>query len=341
MREAGVRFGLLCALIGFLCLTLAVFGFPVVESVQKIGEGAFGSRAGFARTMVQMTPLLLAGCGMVVAWRAGMYNIGGEGQYLCGGMAAASLFKLFPAMPPQALSIGILISGVIGGGAYGWLAGWLYVRRGVQVVISTILMNVIAVYLLDYLVTGPLQESKHQNPQSDRLPELAMLAKFDLQTDFHSGMMVAILVAVAVWFFLYRTVPGFKLRVVGENPRVARANLIPAERVQLQSMMLSGGLCGLAGAVQYSALVGYLSPSFAENWGFLAIPVALLGGLHPIGVIGSSLYFGALLAGTDYLSRSSAGGKSIIFAMQGMAVLAYLGFNYLRSRRAQFVGAES
>ncbi len=321
VRFVAVALGLLLT----LCLTLVIFGLPLGPSLSRIATGAFGSEAGIARSLVRMTPLLLAGLGMVLAWRAGMYNIGGEGQFIVGGLTGATLYKLAPGLPPALLGISILVVSAVGGALYAALAGWLQISRGVQVVISTILLNFIALHLLDYCVNGPLREQAGQNPLTDRLPDLAMLAKFSVRTDLHAGIFLAIITALLVFGFLFFTSPGFKIRLVGENQRAARANGISPERVQILAMALSGALCGLAGGVEYTALAGQLGRSFSENWGFLAIPVALLGGLHPLGLIPSSLYFGALLAGTDYLSRFSVGGKSIIYLIQGAAVLVFMG----------------
>lgn len=324
-----------------LVLTLLVFGLPLGDSIRLITEGAFGSEAGFARTIVKATPLLLTSLGIVIAWRAGMYNIGGEGQFIVGGLFGAAVFKVFGDWPPALLNIAILAATALGGACYAGFAGWLQMRRGVQVVVSTILMNFIALQLLDWSVNGPLQETKHELPLTDQLPDAAMLLRFNRQTDLHSGVLLALAAAVAVYVFLYLTKAGFKIRLVGESARAARAARIEPGKVQLQAMILSGALCGLAGGVEYTGIAGQLGTGFSQQWGFLAIPVALLGGLHPIGAVLSSFYFGILLAGSENLARFSKTGSTIVYVIQAVAVFGFVGFASWMARKSGGPKAEA
>ena len=324
---AGVLFVLLFA-------TLALLGLPAASSSLLILEGAVGDKFGLARTLVLATPLVIAGLGIALAWRAGMYNIGGEGQYISGGLAAGALVQLVPG-GGWALMFMMLAAGFAGGAFYGWIAGWLHVRRGVQLVVSTILLNFVALQLLSWAVTGPLQETSRSLPQSAPVPASAMLPRFDSQTDLHAGVLLALFAAIAVQVFLWRTPAGFELRFVGASPGAARANRIPWQRVQERAMILSGGLCGFAGAVQLAGVQRELSMSFAENWGFIAIPVALLGGLSPLGIVAAGLYFGALLAGSKNLERFTPGAGAIVYVIQGLAVLALVAFQVWRSRRRE------
>lgn len=322
-----------------LLLTLLAFGLPVLPSLELLADGAFGDKFGIARTLVKSTPLLLAGLGVVVAWRARMYNIGGEGQFVVGGIAGAAFAKLAVGAVPGLLNPTILLMSALGGALWAMAAGWLYVRRGVDVVISTILLNFVALELLSWSVTGPLQESKRQLPLTDRLPDAAMLQRFDRQTDLHSGVFLAWLAALGVYAFLYLSRTGFRLRVVGENPRAALVNQIPPSRLQLGAMALSGALCGLAGGVEYVGIAGQLSTKFSQNWGFLAIPVALLAGLHPLWTIATAVFFGALFAGSENLSRFTPAGSTLVYVIQAAAVLAYLAFLSLRKPRQREASA--
>lgn len=320
-------------LVAVLVLTLLLFGLEIAPSLGYLAQGAFGDVNGVSRTLVKTTPLLLTALGIAVAWRAGMYNIGGEGQYVVGGLTGAWFAQLFVEAAPQAASVGILLCSVVGGAFFAWIAAVLYVKRGIQVVISTILLNFVALQLLSWAVSGPLQESRGNLPLSERLPNDVMLLRFSSQNDLHAGVFVALLAAVAVGLFLFASKSGYKLRLVGANPDAARANGYSTARSQTLAMLVSGGLCGLAGGVEYVGLAGQLGTGFAQEWGFIAIPVALLGGLHPIGVTLSSLYFGALFAGSETLSRYSEIGPKIVFVIQGIAVLAFVGFLELLKRR--------
>lgn len=325
---------MIVALFGLLILTLVIFGMPVQESLSRMVSGAFGGEIGWSRTLVKMTPLLLAGLGMVVAWRAGMYNIGGEGQYIMGGLAGATMAKFMPNVPSQIALTLILLCTVFGGAAWAWISAWLQVKRGVQVVISTILLNFVALQILSGMVQGPLKATGAAAlPQTELLPKQWMLAPFSNRTDLHPGVFIAGFTAIVVAIYLKRTVGGFKLRMVGVNPRVMRVEKLAPETVQMKAMALSGGLCGLAGGIEYMALSGTIDTGFPQQWGFLAIPVALLGFLDPIGVVLSAFYFGALFAGTQQMARFGQGSQTMIYVIQGVAVLGFVVITELQKRR--------
>lgn len=324
MRTLTLIAGRAALLLAILVLTFAIFRIPITSSLGLIAQGSFGDKFGIARTLVKMTPLLITGLGVTVAWRAGMYNIGGEGQFIVGGVCGAAFAKPLLAMPhpPTALITGgVIVCACLGGAAYGAFAGWLKVRRGVDVVISTILLNFIAAEILSYAVTGPLIGQGSTLPLTDQLPHAAMLFQPDRQSDLHAGVILALLLAPVIQFFLFHTRPGFFLRVVGDNPEAAKANKINPARSQLLAMAISGGLCGLAGAVEYLGISGQIGTGFSQNWGFMAIPVALISNLSPLGVIAGSLVFGALLAGSTNLARFTTSGDTLIYVVQGATVL--------------------
>lgn len=330
-------------LLAVLVLSLAVFRLPVGESLKLLWEGAFGDKFALSRTAVKSCPLLLTGLGMVVAWRAGMYNIGGEGQFVVGGIAGAAVAK-WAAFGPHPLPgwagiTLILIACCAGGAAWAWLAGWLYIRRGVAVVISTILLNFVAIQLLGYCVSGPLQQDKHQVPLTETLPDADMLPKLSRQMDVHLGTLLPLVCAVLVFVYLFRTKGGFRVRLVGENPFAARANRINANAAQIQAMLLSGALCGLAGGIEYVGIAGQLGTDFSQQWGFLGIPVALLGALHPLACIGSAVFFGALFAGSENLARFTNAGATLVYVIQAAAVLGFVGFKALSERKKVVVEA--
>lgn len=311
-RAALISSGMFLVLAG----TFWAFGLDVTESLGYLWQGALGSEAGVARTLVRATPLALAGLGIVVAWRAGMYNIGGEGQYVVGGLGGATVAKFLAFLPGPVMTPAILVAGALTGAVYAAFAGWLYVTRGVQVVISTILLNFLALAGLEFALRGPLQESRGQIFVTDSLPNSAMLMRFDRQTDLHAGVFVAGLAVVGVAVFLGLTRAGLRLRLVGDSPSAARANGVDVGRVQVGAMALSGGLCGLAGVVDYAGLTGRLADGFSQNWGFIAIPVALLGGLSAAGTGLSALFFGGLFAGSDVLKRFTEIGNTVVPVVQ-------------------------
>lgn len=321
------------ALAAALIFTLLIFGLPIGDSLQLLFEGALGDKFGISRTLAKATPLLLTGVGMVVAWRAGMYNIGGEGQLIVGAIGgAAAAHWLVKSLPGPVLNPIILATAMLAGAAWAGFAGWLQIARGVPAVISTILLNFVAIQLLAWSVQGPLRRPGDGVPQTPPLPEEAMLLRFDRQLDLHFGLIIAVVTVLLVAVYLYGTSDGFRLRLVGASPTAARANRIPSNRVALSSMMLSGALCGLAGGVEYTGITGVLGIGFPQGWGFLAIPVALLGGLHPLGVLLSGLYFGALFAGSENLARFSTSGTTLIYVIQAAAVLAVVALTPRKAR---------
>jgi simple sugar transport system permease protein len=325
MRFVLAAFGLIL----FLIIVLASFGLPVVPSLELLFKGALGDKFGVSRTLVKAVPLLLTSLGIVVAWRAKIYNIGGEGQFLLGGLAGAALFKALGPMNPSVM----LLAAACGGAAWAAIAGWLQVKRGVEAVISTILLNFVAINLLGWLVSGPLQESKRQLPQTQRLPPESMLPRFDRQTDLHAGIYIALSTCILIHVFLFLTPAGYRLRLTGENARLALVNKVDGNAVKIGAMALSGALCGLAGGVEYLGIAGQVGREFSQNWGFLGIPVALLAGLHPLMLPGAALFFGGLFAGSENLARFTPAGTTIVYVIQAAAVLGYVAISARRQRR--------
>lgn len=331
MRHVAVLAGLLLV----LALTLVVFGLPVAESLRHLWEGALGDKFAVHRTLVKACPLMLAGLGMVVAWRGGMFNIGGEGQLLIGVSAGAVTYHLLPRLEGAGLTVLVLLACCAAGAAWAIVAALLHTKRGVNVVISTILLNFVAVQVVSYLVRGPLQPPGEAIPQTTPLPQSAMFLRIDPQSSLHTGLILAPLLAVAVHVWLKLTVSGFQLRLVGQNPWAARAARIPVARMQVLALMVSGALCGLAGGVEYVGVSGYLFDGFSPGWGYLSIAVALLGGLEAWGVLLSGLYFGALLAGSRNLEAFGGAPSALVYAVQGVAVIAFVALQQWSRRRVE------
>ncbi|MFN7171250.1 MAG: ABC transporter permease [Fimbriimonadaceae bacterium] len=309
-----------------IALVLLAFGFPVGPSLVILWDGAFGSPSAVSRTFVRFMPILLAALGIMIAWRASMFNIGGEGQLIVGLMFGAAFYKFLGFLPPALVTFGILVFCALGGAFWGAIAGALQAYRGVQVVISTILMNFTALQLLGWAVSGPLQQANGQLPLSDRLPREVMFYRWNPQMDLHAGLILCLLLIPAVWFILYRTTWGFQFRLFGQNPKLAPIAKFSPPKVQISVMAISGALCGLAGAMSYLGVTGQIGTSSAQDWGFIAIPVAIIGGLQPLGTAFSSLFFASLYAGSDNLARFQQGGQTIVYVVQGIAVLGYAAF---------------
>ena len=312
--------------LALLILTLVAFGQPL-SSLTLLFQGAFGDKYGLSTSIVRATPLMLCALGVTVAWKSGMYSIGGEGQFVLGGVVAATVMPCLMTLPRAVFLPALVLASVLGGAVFALIPGWMSTKRGSQIVVSTILLNFVAIQILKFAVAGPLRAVANGIPMSLEVPEHLRLGRLGTQLDLHYGVILALLVALLVALLFSRSKLGFMLRLVGEAPGTARANRISASRAQLLAMIVSGALCGLAGGLEYMRNDGQLGTDFSQNWGFLAIPVALVGGLRPLGVIASSLMFGALFAGSENLSRYTTSGSSIILIVQAVLVLAYVGYS--------------
>ncbi len=350
---AGIVRGLLVAaayLLGFvllLMLTFVVLRIPPLVALHSLWTGAFGdARSGhlpaFSDTLIETTPLLLTSLGVVVSWRAGLFSIGGEGQLLVGALAATALAKYGTNLPAPLLTLLMIVSAGAAGGLWGALAGWLRVRRNVQEVISTIMLNYVAKFLVSWLVLGVLQEHTYHNPQSESLPNALLFTRLlprqwsdNSQTSLHLGVPLAFVFVPVIALLLFRTKFGFALRVMGQNPDAARTAKFPVDRMRVQAMALSGALCGLAGVIELlgSATGSLPASAFSPGWGYTAVPVALLGGLTPMGALFSALFFGALTQGCRNLSQFQDVPTVLIYLVQAMAVLAVVGARAWNARR--------
>jgi general nucleoside transport system permease protein len=342
MSVASLKSGfvLVVGIAAFVALCFLSLGVPVAEGFKLLAQGALGDKFAISQTVVRATPLLITGVGIAVAWKAGAYNIGGEGQLLLGAIGGAWMGKVLLNSPLGVFgAFLILLSSCVTGALWSGLAGWLYQKRGVDLVISTILLNFIAQKFLLFVVDGPLRRPGQTSPLTDTLPESLMLWKPSRQTDLHAGVLIAIVVAVAIWFWLYRTKSGYLARLVGINPRVARSNRIDGDAIKLRAMLISGALCGLAGGIQYLGINGQLTNSFSQQIGFVAIPVALVGALNPLTIIPSALFFGGLFAATTNVSRFGGIGSAFVYVIQAVAVLGLIVNSWFQDRKPKEVQA--
>ena len=296
-------------------------------ALSALVSGAFGSRYDFGNTLTKMTPLLLTGLGVAIAFRTRLWNIGGEGQFLAGTLAASAVgaYRLHGLPAPVLIPL-LLTAGALAGAFWAGLAGWMRVARGVPEVISTIMLNFIAAQLVSYLVGfgGPMQEASHSQPASETLPPNATLPSDLPNSPVHLGLAVALLAAVVVAVFLSVTRGGFAIRAVGANPEASRVAGINVERTQMTAMLWSGALCGLAGAVELSGSIGSFSTDYTPGYGFTAVAVALLGRLNPWGIVGAALFFGALMAGSGSMERSAGISSVLVYVIQACALLVVL-----------------
>lgn len=285
--------------------------------------------------LVRATPLILTGLAVAFAFQAGILNIGAEGQLLIGAACSAAITLKFG----QAFGAGIIIVSLIGGSLAGatWagIAAKLRTRFHVLEVISTIMLNFIALYVVSFLVRGPLQEPTHIYPQTETMPLYARLPKLVPGTRLHAGFAIAILAGVAGWWILRHIAAGFRLRAVGRNPSAARiAGKINVGRTTRNVFLISGALAGLAGAIEVHGVTFALYENLSPGYGYTAIAVALLAGLNPLWVIATGIFFGALEAGASALQRDVGVPVTVASVIEALIILAVLAVGSMRGFRA-------
>lgn len=312
---------LLCGVVLWLC------GLPPFRSLWALIEGSVLGWRSVATTLMDATPLLLTGLAVALAFRCGAFNIGAEGQFLMGALASTVVLVSLQGTDPtwaygQLLVLPLaLAAGVLGGAAWGMVPGILRVRSNVPEVISTIMLNFVALYLLSWAVDAPLKESEGGLPQSAPFADEVSLLVLHSRTNFHVGIFLALVAAVIVYIFLERTTWGFRMKATGLNPTAALHAGMRPSRMFVLSMTLSGGLAGLAGVVQVAGSYGRLYDTIGSGYGYTAIAVALLARLHPLAVILSALFFGALAAGSGEMQLDVGVPKSTVELIQGLIVL--------------------
>ena len=313
-------------LIAMIVVMLA--GKEPAEFARIILRGSIGSPAALLETLLKSIPLLFTALAVVVAFRAGVWNIGGEGQFIVGGLAATSVAL---ALPGGILaSVAALLAATAAGAAWSGIAAIMRLRRQTSEVLSTILLNFVAIYLLGYLVSGPMQEKGSQYPQTDGLPDSSVFPL--IAGRLHAGIFVALLAALAVYWLLFRTREGLFLRAVGLQPRAAEFAGIEVRWRIARATLISGALAGLGGGVELLGVTHRMFERFAAGYGYAGIAVALLGQLHPLGSIASALFFGSLATGSGELQRSMGLSSAIALLVQAMVVLILLLFSSKRIR---------
>ena len=303
-------------------LTIVAAGADPWRALGALVRGAVGDRFALGDTLVRSCPLLLTGLAVALAFRAGVWNIGAEGQLLVGALAATATAGALRDLPFPLPAVAALAAGAVAGSFWAWIPALLKVRRNVSEVIATIMLNFVAARLVGWAVHGPLMEAGARYPQSDALTPAARLPA--TANGLHLGILLAVLLVPAVTVLVGRMAIGFRWRAAGDNPEAARvAGLAPAGAV-VSVMLVSGALAGLAGAIELTGVTGRLYEQFSAGQGYTAIAVALLGRLHPAGVAAAALFFGALAAGSGAMQRTADVSAVFVAIVQAAVIFALL-----------------
>lgn len=300
-------------LVGAVCIVIA--GSNPVTAYAALFKGSLASIPSFGETLYKVTPILLTGLSAAIGFRCGLFNIGSEGQYVMASIVTVAGAWYMQGLPHFILVPVLLILGILAGGFWGGIAGILKANMGINEVISTIMLNWIALYLSNYLVRTVLNPSTILGDVSKGhtviVPDVARLTKFkEFMPAFgyssaHTGILIALAAAVGMWYLLFKTTLGYEIRAVGLNPQAAEYGGISSRKNTFLAMFISGGLAGLAGSVQILGLVYMVNQSTdLPGYGFTGLSVALVGLSHPLGCIPAALLFGILDNGSRQMQLS-------------------------------------
>jgi simple sugar transport system permease protein len=312
------------------------------QAYQALWAGAFGSSNALAETLVKATPLLLVALGICIAFRGDVINIGGEGQMIIGAIMATWVGLAFTDWPGWLVIIMAMLAGFIGGAIWGGIPGLLKAYFKVNEILSTVMMNSIAVYIMNFLLRGPMIDPS-QAELASKIPQTArLLEEFRLPrlapTRLHLGILIAVALAFVVYIVLWRTTLGYRIRAVGQNPHASRYGGIKVQRYVVVALLLSGAFAGLAGATQvfgvnYRMITDGSASGFTGGAGFNGIVAALFGQLHPILSIPASILFGALLVGANSMQRVVQVPSALITVLNGLVVVFVVSIEFWRRKR--------
>lgn len=306
---------LLASLIG--AILLKVSGASPIQAYAALFEGSFGDAEAFGRTMEKATPLIFSGLAVAFAFKAGLFNIGAQGQLLFGAIVSAYIGYSVEGLPFILHAPLALICGALAAALFGSIPGALKAYTGAHEVITTIMLNFIAINLTDYLADGPWKDAAPGNIIA-RTPKILETAVIPTIGNVPVGFLLALGMALVVWWLLWRTTIGFEIRTVGTNPHAARYAGIKVARTMILTMALSGVLAGLGGGVETLGVVGRFQPGFNTGLGFDGITIALLGKTHPFGVIPAAILVGAMKAGASTMQFNAGVAKEITDVIQAL-----------------------
>ena len=313
-----------------------------IEAYKALFEGAFGSANAFAETLVKATPLLLVAIGICISFRGDVINIGGEGQMIVGALLATWVGLSLTGLYGWFVILLAMMAGFLGGAFWGGIPGYLKAYFNVNEILSTVMMNAIAVQLMNFLLRGPMidpsqAELASKIPQTARLLEFFRLPRL-VPTRLHLGALIAVVLAILVYILLWRTTLGYRIRAVGQNPHAARYAGINVQRFIVLALLLSGAFAGLAGTnqvfgVNYRMITDGSSSGFTGGAGFNGIVVALFGQLHPLWSIPASVLFGGLLVGANSMQRAVQVPSAFVTVLNGLVVIFVVSSEIWRRRR--------
>jgi general nucleoside transport system permease protein len=321
---------------------LALAGANPFETYGAMLVGAFGTRYAVSETLVKAIPLMLTGLGVSIAFRMLFWNIGAEGQLAMGAFGAAGTALFIVPHVPSGLALPlVIVAGFVAGAAWGLIPALLKAWVGVNEIITTLMMNYIAILWIEHLFYGPWKDPQGYGfPGTAEFPEISWLPRF-ANTRVHLGLVIAIVAAVFLWIVLSRTKWGYEIRVIGENPTAARYAGISTARNIILVMLLSAGLAGLAGMAEVAGISHRLQKGVTVGYGYTAIIVAWLAKLNPWAVLVVAVLMAGLLVGGDQIQITMGLPASVALVLQGIILFLVLGGEILTQYRIRFIRTRS
>jgi simple sugar transport system permease protein len=311
---------------GIGAIVLTAIGADVARTYAVILTEPLKSVSLVSEVVLRAIPLTIIALGITVAYRAGFINIGGEGQMAIGILAATAVALALPSLPKPVLLPLVLLAGFAGGAVWGFVPGVLKARLGVSELLSTVMLNYIAAQFYTFFLRGPMLDPAELTmgsgtPQSMRLTQHVWLDRFIPGTRLHTGLFIALVLAVLIYLLLWKTTFGYNMRAAGAQERAARYGGISVGRYLVVAICISGALAGLAGAVEISGVHHRAIEGITAGYGFSGIVVALFGGLHPAGIVPAAFFFGLLLVGADMTQRMVGVPANMVQVLQGIIIL--------------------
>jgi simple sugar transport system permease protein len=321
--------GALLLLVVLLSIVMWLAGSDPIDGFTALFAGTLGGRPEIAETLTQATFLLLPALGICLAFRAGLFNIGAEGQLMIGGLFAGAVGAHFAGVPSLIAIPVLLILSAIGGGIWGAIPGWMKSRFGANEIISTLMLNFVAASLASYLVSGPLKSALASGAETAPLPTNTWLMALIPDTRLSVAILIAIAIAIGLQFVFTRTVFGYEVRAIGEAPEAARRNKVNIKRLTWLSLAISGAIAGLGGGTIVTGELHRFNVQLSPGYGYTAIAVALVGDLNPLWVCVAALGFGMLEAGGTRLQSEAGISKDWIHVIEGVIILVLAARRYL------------
>lgn len=309
-----------------LCALLILWaGAPIIPAYTALVKGAFGSTFALTETLTRAAPLIFTGLAAAVAFRAKLWNIGAEGQLYAGAIAATWVGTGMVTLPPFLMIPLLFLVGAVAGGLLLLLPVILKLKLRVDEVVTTLLLNFVVLLFVNYLVFGPWKDPMAMGwPQAAPIIDEGLLPPLIPRMRLHQGFVWAIAFAIFAWAFIRFTRWGFQIRAVGYNPDAAAFAGMPIGATVLRTALLSGGLAGMAGVCELAGLKGYLTTDLSPGFGYTGIAVAMLAGLHPLGVIASAIFIAAIYNGADAMSRAMSISNYLADVLTATALLLVL-----------------